>query len=306
MRKLFALLCLFSATLLGQTTLRQFLSLSDRQATALASLNTEFQRYNSGRQQRISTIDSELADLYSQPSADPTAPGLRYVEFEAIRRDIAAHATTLRSQIDAVLTPTQAPMQAPMLQTLRNDAQLQAVLYDAQCALLIAATPSSGLSYPRNILPSIRISSQIPYIPAPSGTFRRSSQFPLSKLEYLNVTEDQVSAIASASARYNDLYARKQNRMQQLQIEIRDETAKQAVELGVRYAGLRSIALELQTTEDNLRQEARATLAGPQIAKLKAPDDAASLRSVVNQALGCNLIDPPATFNYYQNYCQSL
>ncbi|MDQ2899302.1 MAG: hypothetical protein M3Y07_05805 [Acidobacteriota bacterium] len=312
MRKRFVLLCLFSATLLGQTTLRQFLSLSDQQATTIVSLNTEFQHYNSGKQQRINTVNSELADLYAQPPADPTTLGMRYVELEAIRRDVADHATTLRSQVDAVLTPAQ----VPLLQMFRNDAPLQALLSDARCAFLVMAPPLSqwfdtSAALVPLLVPASRISAQLPYAPAaPSATFCGSSQFPLSTLEYLNVTEDQVSAIASASARYNDLYARKQNRMQQLQIEIRDETAKESpdpVELGTRYAELQSIGLELQKAQDDLRQEARGTLAGPQIAKLKALDDAASLQPAVIQAVGCNLIEPPPAANsYYANYCQGL
>ncbi|MDQ2899303.1 MAG: hypothetical protein M3Y07_05810 [Acidobacteriota bacterium] len=60
-------------------------------------------------------------------------------------------------------------------------------------------------------------------------------------------------------------------------------------------------------TQDDLRQEARATLAGSQTAKPKALDDAASLRPAVIQAVGCNLIEPPPVSNsYYANYCQSL
>ncbi|MDQ6705807.1 MAG: hypothetical protein M3Z85_07570 [Acidobacteriota bacterium] len=314
MRRLFALLCLFSTTLLGQTTLQQYLSLSGQQASAIVSLNIEFQRYDVGKQQRVNTVKSELADLYSQPSADPTALGVRYVELEAIRRDIAAHATTLRSQADAVLTP----IQLPRLQTLRNDAQLQALLNDARCAFLVAAAPASQWFNPAGfgVITGVLIvdpasAPQLPYIPpAPSATFCGSMQFPLSTLEYFSLTEDQVSAIASASARYNDLYTRKQNRIQELQIEIRDETAKETqnpVQLGVRYAELQSIGLELQKAQDGLRQEARATLTGPQTAKLKALDDAASLQPAVSQALGCNLIEPPPASNYFfPNYCQSL
>ncbi|MDQ6665239.1 MAG: hypothetical protein M3Z23_12695 [Acidobacteriota bacterium] len=166
MRTFFVLLYVFSTALMGQTTLRQYLSLSDQQASAIVSLNIEFQRYDSGKQQRVNTVNSELADLYSQPPADVTVLGLRYVELESIRRDIAAHATTLRSQVDAVLTPTQ----LPLLQTLRNDAQLQALLNDAQCAFLIAAPANqwfntSGFGVITEVLTAGRaLGPQLPYI----------------------------------------------------------------------------------------------------------------------------------------------
>ncbi len=149
---------------------------------------------------------------------------------------------------------------------------------------------------------SFLVSGALPYVPpAPSGTFCSSSTFPVSVRQYLSLTDTQVGNLATASANYNDYYARQQNRMTELQFEIRDETAKDVPDpnaLGLRYAELEAIGQDIQTQSTALRTNARKSLTSSQTAALKVLQDANNLQGVISQAAACHLLTLPPGVNY--------
>jgi Spy/CpxP family protein refolding chaperone len=282
--------------------LQTYLSLTAAQVTAIHKLNADYQTYVSGKQSRIGTVDQELASLYSNPPADPNQLGVRYVELEAIRRDIAAHLATLQTQDAAALTKTQ----VSGIQSLDAAAALQPLIGDAQCGFLLDPSPLPTSSFANFLLGSVHtdgvsgyfsiLSGYVtyPYIPpAPTASFCGSTTYPISVREYLNLTDAEVSTIFTQSAAYNDYYARKQDRIADVDVEIRDETAKPSPDplaLGLRYSELEGIGQELQTAGAQLREAARAVLSAPQSTQLKVLQDDAALQLFVSQAQACNLL----------------
>src|SRR5882762_8930947 len=116
---------------------------------------------------------------------------------------------------------------------------------------------------------------------------------------YLGLTDTQVSQLLQNLNDYSTLVSQRQQRMFQVQSEIRDETAKSPLDpaaLGVRYA-------EIETICRNVRDEAAATqtrnltvLTDAQKVKLKALDDAYKLLPVINEAQNAGLLSPPGPY----------
>src|SRR5690349_11183763 len=83
--------------------LQTYLGLTDQQASTLAGLNADYQRFTAGKQSRISQIQSDLAAATAAEQIDATALGMGYAEIEAIRRDLRDKLTDLRGNTVKVL-----------------------------------------------------------------------------------------------------------------------------------------------------------------------------------------------------------
>ena len=304
--RLIVLVLLSVSVCLGQTqALRQYLGLTDPQAAAISKLNSDYQQYSSTKQQRIGTVNNELANLYASPSPDPGELGARYLELEAIRRDIAAQLATLQAQAAAQLSAAQ----VSKIQNLNAAAILQPLISDAQCGFLVDPLPAFADFLLGGVISTVPVTvarvgyfswsgaigfMTLPYIPlAPTASFCGSAVVPISVRTYLSLTDAQVSTIFFASASYNDYYVRRQDRISDVNIEIRDETAKPSPDpaaLGVRYAELESIGQDIQNAGTQLRQTARATLTPQQSAQLKILQDDLALQPVTAQAQACGLL----------------
>jgi len=116
---------------------------------------------------------------------------------------------------------------------------------------------------------------------------------------YLGLTDTQVSQLLQNLDDYSRLVSQRQQRIFQVQSEIRDETAKSPLDpaaLGIRYA-------EIETICRNVRDEAAATqtrnlsvLTDAQKVKLKALEDAMKLQPVINEAQNAGLLSPPGPY----------
>ena len=116
---------------------------------------------------------------------------------------------------------------------------------------------------------------------------------------YLGLTDTQVSQLMLNLNDYSRLVGQRQQRMFQVQSEIRDETARSPLDpaaLGIRYAEIESICR-------NVRDEAAATqtrnltvLNDTQKVKLKALEDAIKLQPVINEAQSAGLLAPPGPY----------
>jgi len=126
----------------------------------------------------------------------------------------------------------------------------------------------------------------------------QSFTFPTVLKQYLNLRDNEVSAIQQATTHYNQLAASKQLRLIEIRNEIATETRKtqpDALTLGVKYAETDSIRRELATQLAALRDKLRALLDDTQRAKLTALDDARNLLPIVYDAQCENLIEPSAS-----------
>jgi hypothetical protein len=126
----------------------------------------------------------------------------------------------------------------------------------------------------------------------------QSFTFPPVLKQYLNLRDNEVSAIQQATTHYNQLAASKQLRLIEIQNEIAAETRKtqpEALTLGVKYTETESIRRELVTQLAALRDKFRALLDDAQRAKLSALDDALNLLPIAYDAQCENLIDPSAS-----------
>ncbi|MDQ6665359.1 MAG: periplasmic heavy metal sensor [Acidobacteriota bacterium] len=291
----------------GPPTLKDVLALTSDQAQKIATLFSDYDSYRRTANTRMQELNSDLRFQFSQPAPDPAQVGADYAEAETIRRGLAAQQTAYRAQVLAILNPAQ----RTQYQTLLNSVVLQPLLSEASCAFLENSFESSFASFLLGGAPVPTIafrsgdfvsltgflSVALPYVPpAPAPTFCGSSVFPLALREYLNATDAEIAAIAQSSMDYNDLYQRRQNRIGDVQVEIRDETAKDRpdpVELGVRYVELQMISKDLQQQSADFRQRARGALTGDRAAKLKLLDDLVAAQPALSVLQSCDLLVPP-------------
>ena len=305
---------LFAASCSGQT-LTDYFSLTSAQRTSITQLNRDYSTYLNGQQQQISTLNQQLQQLYTGGTPDPLQLGNRYVQIEMINRDEAAHLSTLQTQVAAQLTSAQ----AALIPALSQSITLAPLASDAACGFLMNQTsPALSLAgfllgYPYLTVPNqwFNISgAPFPVIPpAPSGTFCGSSTFPVSIREYMSVTDAQVAALAAASASYNDYYIKMQDQMNDLYVNIRDETAKPSPDpatLGLFYTSLAAIGQNITNQGAVLRQQALAFLSDSQKATLKTLEDSSALQQTAIQAIACNMmVTPPGSSPTYISYnCQ--
>jgi hypothetical protein len=293
------LLLLTAVSVFGQTTtLKGYLRLSSQQAAAISQLNSDYNTYLSAQNAQLDSLNRQLSNLYSNPVLDSFSIGVRYVAIENVNRDMAAHVSTLQKQVAAQLTPAQ----ASLLSALSNSIVLQPLAQDAQCAFLAVTGEGTFETVGYAGFGTIPIFDGIvyasgPYIPpAPTGTFCGSSQFPIDVREYFSIADAQVSAFLAASASYNDYYARQQNRMADLQVQIRDETAKPSPDptvLGMYYVQLSQVGQDIQKQAATLSKNASAVLTADQTAKLSTLQNAVALQSTASQAIQCNLVSIP-------------
>ncbi len=302
------LMFMLAVPLLGQTpaqSLKDVFGLTPDQVQKITALYADYDNFRSAENRRIGELNGDLATQFRQPAPDPVQLGADYAEAETIRRDLAAKEASYRAQVRATLTPTQ-QMQ---YQALLNSITLQPLLSEAGCAFLeenVSFLTAATFSIPIPLIRSGDFSALagsiapriiLPYVPPPPGpNFCGSPLFPLALREYLNPTDAQVAILVQANADYQDLYQRRQQRIADVQTEIRDENAKvqpDPMALGVRYLEIQLLSNDLQFQATQLRQKARAALTGDQTARLKALDDLAASGLARSVLQNCDLFVPP-------------
>ena len=191
------------------------------------------------------------------------------------------------------------PAQTALVQQISSAVVLQSLNYDASCGYL---EPASLLLVPTVLTRSGDFSSTNVYNSGISfasfllgytGTSTCSTPYPISIRNYLSLTDSQVSAIFALEDAYAALQTRKTNRTNDLDVEIRDETAKAQLDplaLGVRYAELGEISQELKQADLDGRAAARNLLTQAQQAKLKTLMDETALLVYQFSAAGCHFL----------------
>jgi hypothetical protein len=131
-------------------SLKIYLGLNDTQITRILQFNTDYFQFEQQKNARAAQVQGEIALEIVKPSLDPMSIGLRYVELEAIRRELTDRRKQLSDNLQGVLTADQ----RTKLKTLTEAMALQPVIAAAQCENLLPQQPP----FPANVIPASRIS----------------------------------------------------------------------------------------------------------------------------------------------------
>jgi hypothetical protein len=116
---------------------------------------------------------------------------------------------------------------------------------------------------------------------------------PLSLQEFLGLTNDQVKAIVQNNNDYNAFSSQQQDQIQQAQLEIPVETAKDPLDpmaLGALYAGIETSCRAMRNKASSLQQQNVSVLTDAQKAKLSVLNDAMKLVPTISEAQSENLL----------------
>jgi hypothetical protein len=114
--------------------LRLFLNLSDTQIQMIRDLNVDYIRFVATKARRLNQVQQEITDETQKQVLDPMALGLRYVEIEAIRREVNDELTKLQAKVRDSLSDTQ----RQMLSTLEDAIKLLPIYSEAVQVHLVA------------------------------------------------------------------------------------------------------------------------------------------------------------------------
>ncbi len=111
--------------------------------------------------------------------------------------------------------------------------------------------------------------------------------------QFLGLTNDQYAKLLAINAQYNRLTQTKQERADQVNLEINQETAKpnlDAMALGVRYSELEVICRELRDAAAVVPANSFAILTDVQKAKFKQIEEALKLGQTISEAQSLGLL----------------
>jgi len=277
----------------GQGGLQTLLKLTPAQTAQVLQLNTALNQTIDAKQNRSNQVNRELTEEYAKPRPDARALGDRYLELAALTGEMAAARAKTQMQILASLNTEQ----KGIIQQILSAVPQRDLIGDATCAYLgnpilsfLPQVPVFITSFSGGAFGFTVIRSRFP-------TTACRSQFPVSVRNFLSLSDEQVAGITGLQTAFTSLYAHKQSRIADVQVEIRDLTAQaspDAAALGVRYAELGGISRELTDADMQTRTAARALLTAAQQIKLQAVLDASDLTSFVFPAESCHFLSLPA------------
>jgi hypothetical protein len=117
--------------------LRQYLELTNEQVAAVVRLNTQLNRFSAEKFNRQRQVQMEIAQEMQRETLDPMAIGVRYIEVEAIRREMQAEQARTATQIGALLTTAQ----RTKLQALQDVVRTYPVACEAVALNLLTVPP---------------------------------------------------------------------------------------------------------------------------------------------------------------------
>lgn len=100
--------------------LRVYLELTTDQLNAMSRLNADLRRFQSDKARRMAQVSLELQDEMRKQTLDPMAIGLRYVEMEAIQRELTAKAKETATEVQKQFTAAQRTKLQALLEVLRT------------------------------------------------------------------------------------------------------------------------------------------------------------------------------------------
>jgi hypothetical protein len=107
-------------------SVRTYLGLTEAQAARITALNAQYGAFARTKQLRRLQVEQEIVLEREKPVLDAMALGLRYVELEVMRREVAGERKKTVAAVRALLTEAQRAKVAVLEQALRD--------YDTACA----------------------------------------------------------------------------------------------------------------------------------------------------------------------------
>lgn len=129
--------------------LKTYLELTDDQVTSIKKANADLNTFRITKLQRQFQVQDELARETAKQTPDPMAIGLRYVELEAIRRELQTEQQKTATAVQNVLTAPQKVKVAALQQAL--------LLYPTACSAIEQNVLQTAAPVPTNILPINRV-----------------------------------------------------------------------------------------------------------------------------------------------------
>jgi len=122
---------------------KQYLGLTDEQVVRISALNAALAQFQAAKTARQVQVQIEIAQETGRENLDAMALGLRYLELEAIRRELERERTKVVAAVQALLTEAQKVKVAALQQVMRD--------YPTACAGVAAnAVPAAiGTPIPR-------------------------------------------------------------------------------------------------------------------------------------------------------------
>ena len=125
--------------------LQSYLELTREQVMAIQRLNAASAQFQIEKLRRSSQVQVEIAQETAKTTLDPMALGVRYLELEAIRREVAAEHERTYAEIQKVLTDAQKTKVRALLAAM----QLQPVICDARVQNILPPVPTIATRIPQ-------------------------------------------------------------------------------------------------------------------------------------------------------------
>ena len=140
---------------------------------------------------------------------------------------------------------------------------------------------------------TILLAASVAAVICTSPTAHTQTAPPSSLAEYLALTGEQKEAIAANNAAYTRASLLKQNRLAQVEQEIREETGRDPLSagaLGVRYVEIETACRELADEGRKTRDRNLALLTEAQKTRIKALEEALRLLPLAQESQGAGLV----------------
>jgi Spy/CpxP family protein refolding chaperone len=262
-------------------SLQQYLSLTTAQVQSINDLNNQLSQYSSKQQAAYNKYSSTAYSELAKDSPDPSVVGNAYAQMETIRRAFNTQWAQTQSQVGALLTVDQAMRIGGLLNVLR----LQPLVTEAICTYLEPAVPTAVF---RAAFVSYVLVSPVPACSVPP--------VPTALANYLNLTDNQISAIENTIAGNQDYTSRQNLKITEIQNDIKDLTAAATIDpvaLGADYVLLKQIQSDEATQSGQLMPTVRSILSDQQQPQLQSLDQALKLDSIATSAVDANILVLP-------------
>jgi hypothetical protein len=122
--------------------LSNYFGLTNAQVVSLERLASDYNSFSVAKQIRIAQVQSELNDETARPQLDALALGQRYLEIEAICRQLRDRLTQNRTKAAAIFTPRQ----QPLLKALEDAYKLMPVISEAATMNILTSPPVQAVA----------------------------------------------------------------------------------------------------------------------------------------------------------------
>ena len=262
-----------------------YLGLTKGQLDQILQRGDDFLVWELGRQERVYDLQTEIAVEKARSPLDPMALGVRYVEMETIRREIAARRAELVPGNVALLTEEQRGKLGPLEAAMRlrpTWTQLEPLgLVAGQCRT--AEECASG-RFPER---------------TPIGVDNLPEALARA---YLGLSEEQVMVLRARKRQLGEWLGARYERVIVLDREIALETKRSPLvplALGERYAELETIRREMGERWSAMVAENVAVLTEAQRGRLAELEAAMRLAEVGDEARVLQVLAPDCTGRYF-------